>query len=62
MNQRASFFQVAYSSAPAMVMDTINAGSKYPAALRDKDGDLLDGSNAYKLHLPPGMPAALSGR
>ena len=57
VNQRASFFQVAYSSAPAMVMDTINAGSKYPSTLWDKDGDLLDGSKSYKLHLPAGIPA-----
>ena len=40
-----------------MVMDTINAGSKYPSTLRDKDGDLLDGSKSYKLHLPAGIPA-----
>ena len=38
-------------------MDTINAGSKYPSTLWDKDGDLLDGSKSYKLHLPPGIPA-----
>jgi hypothetical protein len=57
--QRATYFQVAYSSAPAMVMRTIGAGSKYPVALKDADGDLLHGSQAYKLHLPPNPPAAL---
>jgi hypothetical protein len=57
--QRASFFQVAYSSAPAMVMRTIDAGSKYPFTVRDADGDFLDGSKSYKLHLPPNPPAAL---
>jgi hypothetical protein len=30
VNQRAAFFQYAYSSAPAMVMRTIGGGSKYP--------------------------------
>ncbi|MCJ7684118.1 MAG: hypothetical protein MUO68_07455, partial [Desulfobacteraceae bacterium] len=30
VDQRAGFFQYAYSSAPAMVMRTIGAGSKYP--------------------------------
>ena len=58
LDQRASFFQYAYSSAPAMVMRTINAGSKYPVALRDKDGDILNGANSYMLHLPAGIPAA----
>ena len=38
-------------------MRTIGAGSKYPVTLRDKDGDILNGSNAYKLHLPAGIPA-----
>jgi hypothetical protein len=58
INQRASFFQYAYSSAPAMVMRTIGAGSKYPVTHRDADGDILNGSNGYMLHLPKGIPAA----
>lgn len=57
--QRATFFQVAYSSAPAMTMRTTGAGSKYPLAVRDKDGNFLNGANGYRLHLPPGIPAAL---
>jgi hypothetical protein len=59
VDQRDSFFQVAYSSSPGMVMGSINQGSKYPSTLRDKDGDLLDGSKAYRLHLPAGIPAKL---
>jgi len=57
--QRATYFQVAYSSASAMVMRSIGAGSKYPVALKDADGEFLDGSQAYKLHLPKDPPAAL---
>jgi hypothetical protein len=56
---RTAFFQIGYSSAPAMVMRYINNGSKYPAAIRDADGDILNGSNNYKLHLPAGIPAKL---
>jgi hypothetical protein len=59
VNQRAGYFQYVYSSAPAMVMHTINAGSKYPFTARDKDGAFLNGSNTYKLRLPPNPPAAL---
>lgn len=59
VNQRATYFQVAYSSAPAMVMRTLDAGSKYPVAMRDADGNFLNGSNSYRLHLPPDPPAAL---
>jgi hypothetical protein len=58
IDQRASFFQYVYSSAPEMVNDVINRGSKYPGTYRDGNGDLLDGSNNYKLHLPAGIPAA----
>ncbi len=58
-NQRATYFQIAYSSAPAMVMHTTGAGSKYPYATRDKEGQFLTGANTYKLHLPPNPPAKL---
>jgi hypothetical protein len=59
VNQRATFFQVAYSSAPAMVIHTTGAGSKYPLTVRDKGGNFLDGAGTYKLRLPPNPPAAL---
>ncbi|MGQ7246311.1 DUF1254 domain-containing protein [Halomonas sp. V046] len=56
---RSRFFQYAYSSAPAMVMRTTGAGSKYPFTIRDGDGNLLEGGNTYRLTLPPDPPAAL---
>jgi hypothetical protein len=59
VGQRAAYFQIAYSSAPAMVMRTLGAGSKYPFAVRDADGKFLDGGKSYRLHLPPHAPAAL---
>jgi len=59
IDQRAAYYQFAYSSAPAMVMRTLGAGSKYPFTVRDADGEFLDGSNTYKLHLPPNPPAGL---
>jgi hypothetical protein len=59
VDQRAGFFQIAYSSAPAMVMRTLGAGSKYPVTSRDANGEFLNGSNTYRLRLPPNAPAAL---
>jgi len=56
---RTSYFQFAYSSAPAMVVDMIGQGSKYPFTVRDADGELLDGANTYRLRLPPDIPALL---
>jgi hypothetical protein len=59
VNQRAAYFQIAYSSASAMVMRTLGAGSKYPFTTQDAEGNFLNGSDTYKLHLPPDPPAAL---
>jgi hypothetical protein len=59
IDQRAAYYQIAFSSAPAMVMRTIGAGSKYPNTVRDANGEFLNGSNIYKLHLPPNPPASL---
>lgn len=59
IDMRARFFQVAFSSAPAMVMRTVGAGSKYPQGVWDDDGNYLNGSHTYKLHLPPDIPALL---
>jgi len=51
VDERAAYFQIAYASAPAMVMRTLDAGSKYPFTTQDADGNFLNGSNTYKLHL-----------
>jgi hypothetical protein len=59
LDQRTAFFQFGYSSAPAMVMRMIHAGSKYPVTPRDSNGDLLSGENTYRMHLPAGIPASL---
>jgi hypothetical protein len=59
VNQRAEFFQYAYSSAPAMVIHTIDRGAKYPVTFRDADRNITNGSHHYKLHLPAGIPAKL---
>jgi hypothetical protein len=56
---RNAFFQIGYSTAPAMVKRTINQGSKYPVAIRDADGELLHGSNTYMVRLPAGIPVKL---
>jgi len=59
IDRRATYYQVAYASAPAMVIRTIGAGSKYPFTTRDAKGEFLTGASTYKLHLPPNPPAAL---
>ena len=59
LDNRVAYFTDAYSVSPAMAMNFVGMGAKYPVALRDADGDLLLGAQTYKLHLPPNVPAKL---
>jgi hypothetical protein len=59
LDNRVAYFTDAYSVSPAMAMNFVGMGAKYPVAMRDADGDLLSGGSTYKLHLPPGIPAKL---
>lgn len=42
---------------PAMTVKNVGKGSQYAIAYLDKDGNALDGSKTYKIHLPPNVPA-----
>jgi hypothetical protein len=59
LDNRICYFTDAYSLSPAMAMNFVGMGAKYPVGLRDADGDLLSGAQSYKLHLPPNVPAKL---
>ena len=58
VEQRAAFFTSAYSVSPAMVVNMVGKGAKYPVTARDADGDILGGGKSYRLHLPANIPAA----
>ncbi len=57
LDPRSMFFYYATMVTPAMTMKMVGVGSQYAVAARDANGDYLDGSKNYRLHLPPGMPA-----
>jgi hypothetical protein len=42
---------------PAMAIKNVGKGSQYEIAYLDKNGNALDGSKTYKIHLPPNVPA-----
>jgi hypothetical protein len=42
---------------PAMAIKNVGVGSQYLIAYLDKNGDSLDGSKTYRIHLPPNVPA-----
>jgi len=58
VDARIGMFHIGYSISPAMVMNMVGKGSKYPFAYRDADGDYLSGGKTYKLNIPGPVPAA----
>jgi hypothetical protein len=59
LDSRTGFFTYAYSTSPGMAVSMENVGAKYPATFSDADGDHLNGSQNYKLHVPKDIPAAI---
>jgi hypothetical protein len=51
------FIYYATGITPAMAFKLVGQGSQYAAAVTDSNGQRLDGSKTYKLHLPPNIPA-----
>jgi len=57
LDAKASFFFYATGITPAMTEEMVGQGSQYAAAFVDANGNPLDGSKTYKVHLPPNIPA-----
>ncbi len=57
INSRTRFHFYATGITPAMVKPPIGGGSQYVIGLRDAEGNNLDGSKTYKIHIPPNIPA-----
>ena len=57
INDRVRFHFYATGITPAMVKPPIGAGSSYVIGLRDSEGNDLDGSKTYKIHIPAKIPA-----
>ena len=57
LDVRAGFHFYATGITPAMAKKIIGKGSKYAYTYLDSDGNPLDGGKAYKVHLPPNVPA-----
>jgi hypothetical protein len=54
---RAYFHFYATGITPAMTSKMVGKGSQYAMAYTDAKGNTLDGGKAYKVHLPPNVPA-----
>ena len=56
LNSRTNFFYMATGITPAMCMRLTGIGSQYIYAMRDSEGEYLDGARDYRLTLPPDIP------
>ena len=56
LNSATNFFYMATGITPAMCMRLTGIGSQYIYAMRDSEGNYLDGARNYRLTLPPEIP------
>ena len=56
LSSRTNFFYMATGITPAMCMRLTGIGSQYIYAMRDSEGEYLDGARDYRLTLPPDIP------
>jgi hypothetical protein len=56
LDERTDWFYEAFGASYAMITKTPGVGSIYLATYQDKDGDWLDGSKNYSLHVSPNPP------
>jgi len=57
LDARTYYFSATAQNSPAMWVKIVGAGSQYALATCDAAGRHLDGGRAYRLHLPPDIPA-----
>ena len=57
LDARTTFFYPVWGISPAVTLKMVGVGSQYILAERDAAGRYLDGAKAYRLHMPPGIPA-----
>ena len=57
LDARTLFHYYATGITPAMAAKMIGVGSQYAYTEHDANGNYLDGSKTYKLHIPPNAPA-----
>ena len=56
LDERAAWFYEAVVISKGMLTQTPGVGQRYIAAYKDSKGQWLNGSNTYKLHVPPNPP------
>lgn len=57
LDERTDYTFEAFSVAEGMIKPIVGAGSQYMGVAKSSDSNWLDGGNAYRLHVPAGVPA-----
>lgn len=57
LDARTQYVYIGTGVSPAMAVKMVGIGSQYAVAEHDAAGRYLDGGKAYRLHLPPNIPA-----
>ena len=57
LDEVAAYTYEAFSANKAMKSTTPGSGQAYLGAYKDSEGNWLDGSKNYTLHIPPNPPA-----
>jgi len=57
LDAQTQYVYIGTGVSPAMVVKMVGIGSQYGSAEHDAAGRYLDGGKAYRLHLPPNIPA-----
>jgi hypothetical protein len=56
LDARTRMFYYATGITPAMAAKMVGVGAQYAVNFRDSEGEYLNGSKTYKLHIPPNPP------
>jgi len=57
IDSKVNVYYMAAGNSPAMMDKNVGQGSQYLWTYRDAQGNWLDGSKTYTLHIPPNIPA-----
>ena len=58
LDERLHYTYGAIYTSPGIGVMKAGPGSQYVQTFKDKDGNRMDGGKAYRLHVPPNVPAA----
>lgn len=59
LDTRTGLYSIVYATSPFMMSNVIGMGARYVTTFKDANGDYLNGSHSYHMHLSPKIPAGI---